>query len=238
VEGDIPPSVFSDKCFNPSSGCTPNIIAAEQCEGAGGTFAAMAFEKDPCPAKSGSDNNVGLIVGVVVGGVAALLFLVGAIFWYRRKFSDGTEDESYASSKSYSDDEEIGSQYTSRSGSYPPSPRLQIMPGSGMYITGGSPGMPGSDMYLPPPSAYDLPGGSLGMPGSGMYLPPSLYQQMGSAQPMGDPLQYMGSQYGSMGLPPPVFSQGMGIGAMASGSPQGYYSGYQASSRPVDERQM
>jgi hypothetical protein len=107
--------------------------------------------------------------------------------------------------------------------------------------------MPGSGMFLLQPSAYDLPGGSLGIPGSGMYLPPSLYQQMGSAQPMnqmgspqpmGDPLQYMGSQYGSMGLPPPVFSQGMGIGAMASGSPQGYYSGYQASSRPVDERQM
>jgi hypothetical protein len=247
VQGDIPQSVFSDKCFNPSSGCTPAIIAVDQCEGAGGTFAAMAFEQDPCPAKSGNDNNnVGLIVGVVVGGVAALLILVGSLFWYRRKLTqEEEEDASYASSKSYSDDEEIGSQYTSRSGSYPPSPRLQIMPGSGMYITGGSPGMPGSDMYLPPPSAYDLPGGSLGMPGSGMYLPPSLYQQMGSAQPMGDPLQYMGSQYGDsqttlggMGLPPPVFSQGMGIGAMASGSPQGYYSGYRAPSRPVDERQM
>ena len=121
------------------------------------------------------------------------------------------------------------------------------MPGSGMYMPGDLPGMPGSGMFLPQPSANDLPGGSLGIPGSGMYLPPSLYQQMGSAQPMnqmgspqpmGDPLQYMGSQYGSMGLPPPVFSQGMGIGAMASGSPQGYYSGYQASSRPVDERQM
>jgi hypothetical protein len=247
VQGDIPQSVFSDKCFNPSSSCTPAIIAADQCEGAGGTFAAMAFEQDPCPAKSGSENNnVGLIVGVVVGGVAALLILVGSLFWYRRKLAqEEEEDASYASSKSYSDDEEIGSQYTSRSGSYPPSPRLQIMPGSGMYMTGGSTGMPGSGLYLPPPSAYELPGGSLGMPGSGMYLPPSLYQQMGSAQPMGDPLQYMGSQYGDsqatlggMGLPPPVFSEGMGIGAMASGSPQGYYSGYRAPSRPVDERQM
>ena len=152
MQGNIPPSVFSDKCFNPSSGCTPAIIAADQCEGAGGTFAAMAFEKDPCPAKSGNDNNNdGLIAGVVVGGVAALLMLVGSLLWYRRKFAQEEEEgESYASSKSYSDDEEIGSQYTSRSGSYPPSPRLQIMPGAGMYMPGGSPGMPG--MYLPPPS--------------------------------------------------------------------------------------
>ena len=265
VEGDIPPSVFSDTCFNPSSGCTQAIVAAEQCEGEGGTLTAMAFTEDPCDDDSSSsddDQNVALIVGLVLGAVL-LLLIVGVALWRMKTSREDDDDESYASSKSYSDDEEIGSQYTSQAGSYagsyPPSPRLQIMPASGMYgLPGGSPGY--------------LPGGSPAMPGSGMflappgsYLPPSQYDQIGSAQPMdqGDPLQYMGSQYGDMqggmygnamygagygadmynsnvggmGLPPPVFSQGMGIGAMAGGSPQGYYSGYRAQSR-AEERQM
>ena len=46
-----------------------------------------------------------------------------------------------------------------------------------------------------------------------------------------------------MGLPPPFFAQGMGSGAMAGGSPQGYFDPYNGSPgyprrNGVDERSM
>jgi len=227
VEGDIPASVFAEPCFNPVTGCTTAILAAQQCEGAGGTFTAMAFDKDPCPDDSGSSNsnNVALIIGCVLGGLG-IAILIGAYVLRMRKLADSDGDSSYESSK-YSDDEEIGSEYgslymsqASPSGSFQSSPRM-IMPGS--YV---NPGMG----QVAPPSSYNH--GTIGS----YVAPQTPYGQYStSAGPMVqhggqngsyDNVGGMGSIHmgmGDMALPPPVFAQGMGGGAMAVGLPQGYY---------------
>ena len=68
-------------------------------------------------------------------------------------------------------------------------------------------------------------------PGYGMQMqgygaPQTPYGQFGmSAGPMEQGYADMGAMSMGMGLPPPVFAQGMGSGAMAGGSPQGYYPG-------------
>ena len=209
----------------------------------------MAFDSDPCPddADSGSGNQIAIIIGVVLGVI--VLALCAAMFLWRMKTVNDGDGSSYDSSKSYSDDEEFGSQYMSQSsaaGSYQNSPRMQLMPGSFLPQMG-------------PGGLADLQ--MMGPMGSYNYAPPQTpYGQFGTSasagpmQPPGfDPLQYGGSQYGGydssqmgmggmpmpnfgmggnmggmsmdgMGLPPPVFAQGMGSGAMAGGSPQqGFY---------------
>jgi len=226
VEGDVPAAVFADACFNPVAGCTDAITNAQQCEGAGGTFTAMAFDKDPCPEDdSETDRTVAIIIGCVVG-VIILALCISLYFWRMRQLEDDDDDSSYDSSKYSDDDEEIGSQYGSlymSQGSAAASPRM-LMPGS--YV---NPGMG----QLAPPSSYNN-----GVVGS--YVPQTPYGQFGTSA---GPMMEQGNQYGggldmgmampsmggmnmgsmpNMGLPPPVFAQGMGSGNYAGGSPLGY----------------
>jgi len=214
VAGDIPIEVFAESCFNPKSGCTTAIVEAQQCEGEGGTFTAMKFASDPCPTEvvGSDDRTVAIIVGTVLGVVT--LCLCAAMLIWRMRTLEEEDDESYYSDKSYSDDdEEVGSQYMSQQsvGSFQGSPRMY--PGS--Y-------MPGSSFPAAGPMA--TPGFGMQMQGYG--APQTPYGQFGmSAGPMEQGYTDMGAMSMGMGLPPPVFAQGMGSGAMAGGSPQGYYPG-------------
>ena len=214
VAGDIPTTVFAENCFNPKSGCTAAIVEAQQCEGEGGTFSAMSFAKDPCPAAEAAndDRTVAIIVGSVLG-VVTLCLCAAMLIWRMRTLQED-EDESYYSDKSYSDDdEEIGSQYMSQAsaGSFQGSPRMY--PGSylpGSYPAAGAMVPPGYGMQ--PMMGYGVPQTPYGQYGASAGPMEPGYADMGlGAMPMG------------MGLPPPMFAQGMGSGAMAGGTPQGYY---------------
>jgi hypothetical protein len=220
VSGAIPVSVFNDTCFNPSTGCTPDITNANQCQGLGGTFSAISSTTDPCPAPvPPTPADTGRVIAIAVGVTAGVLCLaLGVYLAALQKNKNSQEQDVDDLSVTDSDDKEVGSTYSGLD-SMASSPRL----GAAVYM----PSAMNPGVLMNPFAAQQMQMMDMMSP----YASQTAYGQIGLQAV--DPLQYTGNPYGGynynpgmnimggrmnsmdMDLPPPVFAQGMGSGSMS-----------------------
>jgi hypothetical protein len=220
VSGAIPVSVFNDTCFNPSTGCTPDITNANQCQGLGGTFSAISSTTDPCPVPvPATPADTGRVIGIAVGVTAGVLCLaLGVYLAVLQKIKNSQEKDVDDLSVTDSDDKEVGSTYSGLD-SMASSPRL----GAAVYM----PSAMNPGLLMNPFASQQMQMMEMMPP----YASQTAYGQIGLQAV--DPLQYTGNPYGGynynpgmnimggrlnsmdMDLPPPVFAQGMGSGSMS-----------------------